>query len=205
MELIVAGLGKSYGDHEVLSAWSARLNPGCHAITGPNGSGKSTLLAILAGALPADAGYVSLSEVELDKQPQQYRGLLAWCPDHLDFFHFLSGRDFLDLSSALRPGGLQRTAIITRFGLEPFLNLPIKALSLGTRKKLLLASALICNPALLLLDEPSNELDSAAREALIENLNQRSGTIVLMATHDRHLITQLNANELPIRANATHA
>ncbi|KAF1047447.1 MAG: putative ABC transporter ATP-binding protein YxlF [Xylophilus sp.] len=197
--LRVHEVSKAFGRRTVLRQVSHSFAPGLHALQGPNGIGKSTLLTILAGIQAPDSGTVIVDGHDLLAAPVQAKARLAFVPDDGPVYPFLTGRDLLDLvAQAKRARVDARIArLIERLGLAPHLSTRFGQMSLGTQKKTLLAAAWIGQPAVLLLDEPSNALDAVARGVLIEELRALRGTtVVVMSTHDADFVGAVDADVL---------
>ncbi|MEJ2399153.1 MAG: ABC transporter ATP-binding protein [Gammaproteobacteria bacterium] len=192
-------LEKSYGNRPVLQGCSGRFGTGAFALQGPNGIGKSTLLAALAGALPIDGGEVCINETCLHANPIAARQLLAYAPDESPVYRFMRGREFLEFVARARgkaPDTLDDD-IAECFGINTHMHTRFGAMSLGTQKKFLLAAAWIGAPRVLLLDEPANGLDAAAREYLATLLQRQSEqSTVLFSTHDHAFIAAAGATPI---------
>lgn len=181
-------LCKSYGARRVLRDAGHHFRSGGFALRGPNGIGKSTLLAVLAGVTQADSGAVWIDGQPLHLRPVAAKARLAYVPDECPVYPFMSGRELLRLVALARRCALapEVIALAARLGLEPHIDTRFGDMSLGTQKKMMLAAAWIGEPPVLLLDEPSNGLDAAARAILAELLKARSAQgLVLMSTHDQ--------------------
>jgi ABC-2 type transport system ATP-binding protein len=176
--LRVESLSKSYGALKALRDVSFEIAPGeLVAVLGPNGAGKTTLLSILAGAQSASAGTVSVAPREVGWAPQQpalYAKLTV--AENLELFARLEG--------VADPGGAV-SAMLAQTGLEHRAGEQLGRLSGGNRQRVNVAIALIGDPPVLALDEPSASLDPAQRERLwvfLAGLAQR-GTTVIFSTH----------------------
>jgi len=177
--LSVRALAKRYGDLVALHDVSFELDRGeLLAVVGPNGAGKTTLLSILAGAVePSDGGF------ELSG------GRIGWAPQRAAVYLRLSVRENLELFAHLErledpreaaAGMLEQTALASRA------EEPVGRLSGGNRQRVNVALALIAQPAVLALDEPTAALDPGQRERLwefIEGLVE-GGAAVLYSTHN---------------------
>jgi ABC-2 type transport system ATP-binding protein len=182
------GICKSYGGRTVLDAIGHRFAPGAHALAGPNGIGKSTLLRVLAGVVEPDGGAVWVDGLALRDTPETAKARLSYVPDECPVYPFITGRELLAFVAYAKrcPLTPQVLGIAAGFGLARHLDTRCGGMSLGTQKKLMLAAAWIGEPAVLLLDEPSNGLDVDSRALLVDLLRRKSrDAVVLMSTHDR--------------------
>lgn len=179
---------KSYGARTVLHERTGRFAPGAYALRGPNGIGKSTLLRVLAGVDDADDGDIVIDGHALRAQPAAAKARLSYAPDECPVYPFVTGRELLAFVAWAKRCAVPDEVmdIVGRFGLARHLDTRCGAMSLGTQKKLMLAAAWIGDPAVLLLDEPSNGLDADARAVLVALLAARRTTsVVFMSTHDK--------------------
>lgn len=171
-----------FGATEVLHDVSVALHPGeIVTILGPNGSGKSTLLRALLGIVTPFAGRVLRAPgLRIGYVPQK----LA-----VDRAMPMTARRFLSLPQAVPEG--QAQAALARVGLEGLGGRQMAALSGGQFQRLLLARALLTEPQLLILDEPTQGLDQPGEAAfyrLIEEVRRETGAAVLMVSHDLHVV-----------------
>jgi ABC-2 type transport system ATP-binding protein len=176
--LRVEALSKSYGELEALREVSFAAAPGeLVALLGPNGAGKTTLLSILAGAQRATAGSVGVAPRDVGWAPQQpalYSKLTV--AENLELFARLEG--VADPPAAV-------AAMLAQTGLGARAGEQLGRLSGGNRQRVNVAIALIGDPPVLALDEPSASLDPAQRERLWEFVAglTRQGTTVIFSTH----------------------
>ena len=164
-----------------------------YGLLGPNGSGKSSLIRILSTLLIADSGYVSLMGFMLPEQQEQVRKIIGRVSVDAAFYKKLSARENL-LYTALLYGQKAREAerramdILEQLGMENAkFSTPLEEMSRGMQQKISIARALMINPPLLLLDEPTTGLDPKSRrdvQTFLENLQRREGTTILLTTHD---------------------
>jgi len=183
----VRGVARRMGDRLVFRrldfTWSA---PALLCVRAVNGAGKTTLLALLAGALAPDSGDILVQGHSLATQGQAARRALAYVPDDCPVYPFLTGREWLAFVQALR-GCDERVAqqLLAQLHLQVQLDVRFGAMSLGTARKFLLVSALMCATPVLLLDEPTNGLDAASFEVLRQHLAQRARAgLVVLTCHD---------------------
>lgn len=187
LELI--GLTKRYGKTTALDGFSGVFSPGIYGLLGPNGAGKTTLINILAGILEPTSGQVLLNGQSIWKMGDDYRAKLGFVPQQQKLYDFYTGYQFLEYMAALK--GLDRKAApeIIRKALEAVeltghFGKKVGAYSGGMKQRLLLAQALLNDPHILILDEPTAGLDPRQR-IVLRNLIARVSVnkIVFFATH----------------------
>ena len=187
-----------FGGHPVLNDVNVAGRQGeVVALTGPNGGGKTTLLRLIAGALPPTAGSVERRPGRIAYLPQNPTALLHR-PTLISEVRLTLER----ANEAEKPD-----VILQRLGLTEVADRYPRDLSCGERQRAALAAVLPGNPALVLLDEPTRGMDTAARDALInliENLRDRGSAIVL-ATHDEDLREALANRVLEVSAGKVTA
>lgn len=178
--LTVEGIERGFGDLTVVDGVSTRLERGqVAALVGPNGSGKTTFIRVVAGLLPADAGEVSV----VGEGPRP----VGYLPQAPRFRSRLTVEETLSFYAALVEGGVGVDEALDRVGLKAVRDRPVEALSGGMVRLVGLAQALLGDPALLVLDEPTSSLDPAMTEYIydvIDDLAADRGTTVLLSTHD---------------------
>jgi Cu-processing system ATP-binding protein len=180
------GLHKRFGRLEVLRGIDAAVAPGrVTAVVGPNAAGKSTLIKTILGLVRPDRGTATVDGAPVGRDPS-YRHRIGYMPQDPRFPDHLTGREVLRLVAGLRNGATRPDDdLLTRFGLEPHLDKPIRSLSGGTRQKLNAALAFRFAPALLILDEPTAGLDPLAAGQLKDRVLRAAGagTTVLLTSH----------------------
>jgi ABC-2 type transport system ATP-binding protein len=164
-----------------------------YGLLGPNGSGKSSLIRVLSTLLIADSGYVNMLGFTLPEQADEVRRIIGRVSVDAAFYKKLSARENL-LYTALLYGQNARQAerrvmeILEQLGMENAkFSTPLEEMSRGMQQKISIARALMINPPLLLLDEPTTGLDPKSRrdvQAFLERLREREGTTILLTTHD---------------------
>jgi ABC-2 type transport system ATP-binding protein len=185
--LELKGVGKAYGRKRVLQDVSLTFEPGLTLLVGPSGAGKSTLLRLIATAERPNKGSISW-DGRSARGP--LRRTLGYAPQAVDLPEDLTAREFAMHIAALKGLNLgqadkQFGAITDAIGLHADINNRIASFSGGMRRRLVFAQALLGEPQLLALDEPTAELDfETARKlgALIVE-RARAGAIVVMTTH----------------------
>lgn len=187
MELIVNGLSKSYKDKVVVKEMSLSLKPGVYGLLGANGAGKTTLMRMLCGILKPDLGSVKFDGV--DVSTEEYRDILGYLPQDFGYYPEFTGKDFLMYMAALK-GINKATAkrkaeeLLGLVGLGDKGRKKIKTYSGGMKQRLGIAQALLNNPKLIILDEPTVGLDPRERvrfRNMIADLGKEN--IVLLSTH----------------------
>lgn len=157
-------------------------------LKGDNGSGKSTLLRALAGlTLPARGRALACGE-PIDGDPRRGRRHVTYVPDHLLPSPWLSPAEYLGLKARWRgrpaPDPEARDAALETWGLSPLRDRPVATLSLGERRRTLLAACLLDPAAVVLLDEPTNGLDRRFREVAMAELHRLAEDhAVVVTTH----------------------
>ena len=189
--LSLRGLTKSYGGQLVVDGFDLELEPGrCHGLLGPNGAGKTTTLRLALGLIGADAGTVELLGYPMPEQARLARRKVGVVPqvDSLDPDFTVSE----NLQTYGRYFGLSSKTIAERIpGLLDFAGLagkadaPILTLSGGMKRRLTLARALVNDPDLIFLDEPTTGLDPQARHLIWQGLRRliSQGKTLLLTTH----------------------
>ena len=188
----VVELSKQFGSTRALDNVTLRFEPGVTGLLGPNGAGKTTLLRILATVLAADSGGVQLLGRRTDS-PAALRAIrqrLGYCPQEPGFYGHFSAFDFVDYIAILKELD-DRTArrnevrrVLTTVGLDDVMHKKIRALSGGMRRRVAIAQALLGEPELLVLDEPTAGLDPELRLRFREVLSRRRDSqVVVLSTH----------------------
>ena len=187
MELVIDRVSKLYQNKIAVDKISTTLRTGVIGLLGENGAGKTTLMRMLCGILKPSSGTITFDG--LDVSEEMYRDVLGYLPQDFGYYPNFSGRDFLMYMSALK--GIEKCAarrkcdeLLQTVNLEGAANKKIKTYSGGMKQRLGIAQAVLNNPKILILDEPTAGLDPKERvrfRNLIAELGKDS--IVILSTH----------------------
>jgi ABC-2 type transport system ATP-binding protein len=185
----VEHLTKYYGATRAVEDVSFNVPAGTvAALLGPNGSGKSTLMRVLTGYLSATAGRVSVGGIDVSDRPLAARRQIGYLPEQVSLYPELTVQRFLSFVAAVKGlgGGARRRAVaevIDRCGLADVARKLTGKLSKGYRQRVGLAQALVGDPPLLVLDEPTVGLDPVQTVEMRGLLRSLTGRTVLLSTH----------------------
>lgn len=201
MKLTINKISKSYGTNKALSEFYAELTPGIYALLGPNGSGKSTLMNIMTDNLKADSGEMiytcgDVSENTL-KMGVHFREKLGFMPQYPGMYPNFTAEQFLSYMATLKDMGRglkgkekkdyisnEITSVLYSVELDDVRDRRIGAFSGGMKQRLALASAVLGDPEILILDEPTAGLDPKQRIAIRNYISRIAlNKIVIIATH----------------------
>ena len=189
MELSLDRLTKHYKSKIAVDCISATMTPGVYGLLGANGAGKTTLIRMLCGILEPTSGDVLYNGHSIFEMGDAYRNLLGYLPQEFGYYPNYTAQEFLLYISALK-GIPSRTAkkrtfaLLETVGLENVATKKIKTFSGGMKQRLGIAQALLNNPKILVLDEPTAGLDPKERVRLRNILSDwASDKIVLLSTH----------------------
>jgi ABC-2 type transport system ATP-binding protein len=186
-----SALTKRYGQVVALDRVDLAVPRAAVGLLGPNGAGKSTLLRILLGLTRATAGGASVLGRDVDRDGQELRQRVGYMPETDTLPGGATAADFVahmaEMSGLPRRAARQRAAdVLYHVGLDEERYRLIKGFSTGMRQRVKLAQAIVHDPELVFLDEPTNGLDPLGREemlALIERIHRQLGILVVLSSH----------------------
>ena len=182
----VSGLKKSYGPREVLHGVSFRVEPGeVFALLGPNGAGKTTTVEILEGYRERDEGSVQVLGTDPARAGSEFRERIGIVLQSSAVYPLLSAREILELFAGYYESARNVGEVIELVGLGEKSEARVRTLSGGQQRRLDLALALIGDPELIFLDEPTTGFDPAARRQAWETIRdlRALGKSILLTTH----------------------
>ncbi|MBQ2987836.1 MAG: ABC transporter ATP-binding protein [Clostridia bacterium] len=189
MKLELNHISKAYGKTKALTDFNAVLEPGIYALLGPNGSGKSTLMNIITDNLKADKGEIVFDGESVRSMGVRFREKIGFMPQYPGIYPSFTVEDFLWYMAKLKGLSNQEARegipkVLEAVELTESLKSKVGALSGGMKQRLCLASAVLGDPDILILDEPTAGLDPKQRIAVRNYISQIAfNKIVIIATH----------------------
>ena len=185
--ITIEGLTKRYGKTAVVKDFDLDIEQGeSVALWGPNGAGKTTVVRCILGLVSYE-GSITVQGLDARSRGKAVRSGMGYVPQELSFYDDMRVVDLLDYSASLRGIGSERVDEVTEIvGLHPHVEKKVRELSGGLKQRLGIASALLPDPPILLLDEPTSNLDAKARDAaigILEDLRAAGRTLVVTSHH----------------------
>lgn len=187
LELI--DITKSYKNKLALDHFSYQFNAGIYGLLGPNGAGKSTLMNIMTQNLKSDEGKILLNGVEAGKLKQQYISHIGYMPQQQSLYENLTLMRFLYYIAALKgmkkkEADVQTEQLLNKVGLWEERNRYMGGFSGGMKQRALIVQALLGNPDIIILDEPTAGLDPIQRMGVREMIKELAkDKVVIISTH----------------------
>lgn len=189
MELVLEHLNKGFKNNKAVIDVNTILHEGVHGLLGANGSGKTTLMRIICGLIPSETGSVTFNEIDLKTQYDSYAANLGYLPQQFGYYPNYTVKEFLEYMSIIKNMTASYTAarmqvLLKDLHLEDKSKTKMKHLSGGMLRRVGIAVALLNEPKILILDEPTAGLDPKERivfRNLIASLSEK--TIILLSTH----------------------
>ncbi len=187
MELVIDRISKQYKNKIAVDCISLKFGKGVYGLLGANGAGKTTLMRMICGILNPTTGMITYNGIDVSNE--EYRAVLGYLPQDFGYYPEFTGKDFILYMAALKGIG-RKTAtkkakeLLELVSLEDVAKKKIKTYSGGMKQRLGIAQALLNNPQILILDEPTAGLDPKER-VRFRNLIARLGEecIVILSTH----------------------
>ena len=191
MKLELKNISKKFGQVKALDNLSITFTPGIYGILGPNGAGKSTMINLITDNLKRDidGGAILYDGEDILKLGKKFRSKVGYMPQQQGFYDHLSAKAFLQYMASVkeiskREANNQIDELLRTVGLEEKSHLKVGGFSGGMKQRILLAQALLGNPEILILDEPTAGLDPKERINLRNFITKLSeNKIILLATH----------------------
>lgn len=189
MELKIQNLYKSYRDKDALKNINLTLNYGTYGLLGENGAGKSTLMRILTTVDFATKGSISFNGSDIVALDEEYRGVVGYMPQDFNVYPSFTAKDFLEYMGALK--GISQEILKTKIlevlefvNLSDVTNKKVSAFSGGMKRRIGIAQAILNDPKILILDEPTAGLDPKERIRFANIISAMSNDkIVILSTH----------------------
>lgn len=187
--LEIKNITKSYKGKQALNGVSLTLTEGIYGLLGPNGAGKSTLMNIITGNVKPTDGIVCWNEKEIKQLGVEYRSILGYAPQQQGLYDTFTGRRFLSYMATLK--GIPRKKmseeiqrVLLYVNLCDAADRYIGTYSGGMKQRILIAQAILGDPKLVILDEPTAGLDPKERVRIREKINAiADNKIILVSTH----------------------
>ncbi|EKF34886.1 ABC transporter ATP-binding protein [Bacillus xiamenensis] len=195
--LKVEKVDKRIGRHMILQDISFEIGQGeIVGLLGPNGSGKTTLIKLIVGLMKKNNGRIMINGYSQDDEFVKSLSSVGAIIENPEFYTYLTGLENLELYAAMHDEVSDERIheVVKRVRLEHAIHQKVKTYSLGMKQRLGIAQAILHQPHLLILDEPTNGLDPAGMKEFREHLQtlvQEEGTSVLFATHLLHEVEEL--------------
>jgi ABC-2 type transport system ATP-binding protein len=195
----ISNLRKSYGAKTAVAGLSLEVGPGeILGFLGPNGAGKSTTVKVLTGLLTPDAGTATICGFDVVTQPLETKRRLGYIPEAPVIYDTLTAAEYLDLIGSLyhldaKTRESRASELLELFGLSAERNKRLKEFSKGMRQKVVISSALIHRPDVLILDEPFDGLDATTAMVVKELLRKfaEQGKAVLFCSHILEVVERI--------------
>ncbi len=197
--ITLKGVTKNYRKFKALDNLDLEVGKGSlFGFIGPNGAGKTTTIRILAGVLLPDAGQIEIAGINLRENPEDAKQRTGFIPDRPFLYEKLTGLDFLKFCAdiySVSPADFQKRAdrYLTLFSIHEYLNNLVESYSHGMRQRLIIASALIHDPEVIIVDEPMVGLDPAAIKLVKKLFTDLAGEgkTIFMSTHTLEIAQEI--------------
>jgi len=188
--LRISNISKSFGEVHALKGVSLDLKPGMFGLLGPNGAGKSTLMRNLATLLQPDSGTITLDDVDIVKSPQVMRQTLGYLPQDFGVYPKMSAEALLDHLAVLKGVSDKKTrkaqceSLLRAVNLWKMRSAAVASYSGGMKQRFGVAQALLGDPKVIIVDEPTAGLDPFERQRFLDLLSEAGeDKIIILSTH----------------------
>lgn len=182
----VTALTKRYGTFSALDACSLSIPEGSvFGLLGPNGAGKTTLIRCLLGYLRTTAGTATIDGLDCQRESLQVRQRVSYLPAETKLFRLMRGRDCIEFFSSIHPRGSRVLAMAIAERLELDTSRRVAFMSTGMRQKLAISCVMSCQSRLMILDEPTANLDPTVRSEVLKLVRESNamGTTIAFCSH----------------------
>jgi ABC-2 type transport system ATP-binding protein len=187
----IENLSKRYGSLTAIDSLSLEVRPGeVFGFLGPNGAGKTTTIRIMMGILKPTSGHVSLDGHDVEREPEQAKGITGFVPDRPFIYEKLTGSEFLKFVGSLHRVATEKlerriTELLEHFELSQWKDELVESYSHGMKQRLVLCSSLVHDPRILVIDEPMVGIDPKGAKMLKDLFLSlaKKGTTVFLSTH----------------------
>ncbi len=199
MILSVENLTKKYGDIIAVNNISFNIDSGkIFGFIGPNGAGKTTTIKSIAGLISFDKGNISVNDCNIIKKPQKAKSVMGYIPDTPFLYDKLTGREFLYfIARVFKMNKIEINSSIDKyaslFEFEDYMDLKTEDYSHGMKQRIIIASAFIHEPKLILIDEPMVGLDPKIAKIVKDTLREyaNNGGSIFLSTHTLSLAEEI--------------
>ena len=189
MKLVLENLSKQFKDKCAVNRVNLELTPGVWGLLGANGAGKTTLMAMIAGIVKPSGGRIMYNDKDINMIGEGYRSIFGFLPQEFGFYYGFTVKEYLEYIASLK--GISKVErvvkineLLNKLSLEEKRNKKIITLSGGMKRRVGIAQAIINDPKILILDEPTAGLDPGERVRFRKFISEFSkDRIVLISTH----------------------
>ena len=206
MKLQMVNVTRKFGDFCAVDDLNLTITNGVYGLLGVNGAGKTTLMRMICTLLPPTSGKILCDGKDIFKMDGEYRNLLGYLPQEFGFYPDFTVKDYLMYIASLKGirsmiAGKRVKELLEQVGLAKSVNKKMKKLSGGMKRRAGIAQAMLNNPKILILDEPTAGLDPKAHKDvlnMVEEVHRRTGNITIFVSHNMADIARLSDKILVI-------
>lgn len=192
-------LTKKFGDFVAVDNLSLEVKPGeFFGFLGPNGAGKTTTIKMIAGLIQPTSGKIFICGIDALKEPEKAKSYLSYIPDQPYMYDKLTGREFLYFVGGLFKMEKEKIKekidlLVEHFEIGKWIDRKVEEYSQGMKQRVIIASALLHEPKVIVIDEPMIGLDPRSAKIVKDTLKQKSkeGTTIFMSTHSLEVAEEL--------------